>query len=107
MLELSSTASAFEAGDWQLNDNTLQYICQPFPDQIVFIEWVVSRLSHIGAKISDVANGIARAQVHFVYSQSAYILCFEETCEAIWIESVGEKSQQDFVILSKKLCTGL
>lgn len=105
MLELDSNASVFEAGEWQLQVNTLQFTCQPFPEQIMFIEWATQKLSLLGAQISDVANGIERAQVHFVYSESAYILCFEETCEAIWIEGIGEQGQQDFAALSKELST--
>lgn len=105
MFELGSHKSDFESGEWQLDTNSLQYTCQQFPEQIMFIAWATQRLSLLGAQISDVANGIERAQVHFVYSESAYILCFEETSEAIWIEGLGEKSQQNLTTLSKELST--
>ena len=99
--------SLSQAGKWQHDENRIDYLCTSFPEQSQFITCAEEGLNKLGAQISDIANGIERAQVHFVYQQRTYILCFEQTCEAIWIEGIGETNPEALVLLFHSLSADL
>jgi len=94
VLELGEVDS-IKTSNWRCEQDILQLDCGRFPSQLDFMTWASAWLTYLGAKINLRADGADRAQVYFVFQECMYILCFESTCEAIWIESLGEHKSQD------------
>ncbi|MFA3791409.1 DUF3630 family protein [Aliiglaciecola sp. SL4] len=74
---------------WQREDAHINVICDAFPAQDEAIEQAKVWLQKIDARISDISEGADRAQIQFVSEQDTYLLCYDGTCEALWIEVTG------------------
>ncbi|MDO6695468.1 DUF3630 family protein [Aliiglaciecola sp. 3_MG-2023] len=75
--------------NWRLTESTIILICDSFPTQAEVMENAKVWLDKIDAKVSDISEGADRAQIQFVLEQDTFLLCYDATCEAIWIEVTG------------------
>ncbi|GAA0856372.1 DUF3630 family protein [Aliiglaciecola litoralis] len=88
---------------WVQQGEVINFQCDRFPQQQEFIQAANDLATEQGFQITDISEGVDRAQVHFVVTNTRYILCFEGTCEAIWIEAVGRYEAQTLASLLTQL----
>ncbi|TRY33986.1 hypothetical protein [Aliiglaciecola sp. M165] len=74
-----------------------------FPSQQEFVSWVNHKVEMSSLKLIDLSTGSDRAQAHVVFKKSDFTICFDGTCEAIWLEPVGGIRQTDLDSILVKL----
>ncbi|WJG09633.1 DUF3630 family protein [Aliiglaciecola sp. LCG003] len=84
---------------WQLEGENLVSSIAPFPAQEVTIEWALLLIKSTNCIIQEVSHGADRAQIQFIYEEGSFMLCYDATCEAIWIESLSNVSKTSLLNL--------
>ncbi len=67
----------------------LQAHFEGFPQQHEFAEFANRTIERIGGQILSHDEGADRVQLHFLFKEHDWLMCFEGTCEAVWIEPIG------------------
>ncbi|GAA6184523.1 MULTISPECIES: DUF3630 family protein [Alteromonadaceae] len=88
---------------WQLEESIIRLVCDYFPSQEEAIEQAQNWLQSIESRVSDVSEGADRAQIQFVSDQDTFLLCYDGTCEALWIEVTGYAESTSLTKLLAKL----
>lgn len=78
---------------WLPVDENFQAVLDDFPSQPAFIEWVEGQALNEPLTIVDLCLGLDRAQAHISFQEYDFNLCFDATCEAIWLEPVCNADQ--------------
>lgn len=64
--------------------------CSVFPSQEGFVSWLKDLVPIEGLNLVDLSVGLDRAQGHLSFRNVDFVICFDGTCEAIWLEPMGK-----------------
>lgn len=90
---------------WRLEQKILHCEFAPFLSQHAFGQWAQRLSAQQNWHIVSLEQGADRAQMHFSTNGNDMLLCFEATCQAIWIESIQELELAAYTTLYSSLQT--
>lgn len=80
---------------WLRVEENFQANLAEFPSQQAFINWLEDKVPNQTLKLVDLNVGLDRAQAHLTFNDHDFNLCFDATCDAIWLEPISKVSNAD------------
>ena len=79
---------------WQKGDSNIELVTSYFPDDAEFDSWTSQWLEAHNFQLIQSEQGGDRKQCLFRTDNADFLLCYEQICEAIWIEAIVVNNEQ-------------